>query len=81
MRKNKIAVAALQIPIPPLKQQTYISNAFKKAYSIRKKREESLQLTDEFIRSLFLYMFEDTEDYLSIWAMENEIKSFIHEKG
>lgn len=81
MRKSKIAVIALQIPIPPLKQQTYISNTLKKAYSIRKKREESLQLTDEFIRSLFLYMFEDTEDDFSIWAMENEIKSSIHEKG
>ena len=32
-----------------------------KAYGIRKKREESLKLTDDFIHSLYLHMFEDPE--------------------
>lgn len=32
-----------------------------KAYGIRKKREELLKLTDDFIHSLYMYMFEDTE--------------------
>jgi type I restriction enzyme S subunit len=81
MRKSKIAKSELQIPLPTIKKQTDISKALEKAYKIRKKREESLQLTDEFIRSLFLYMFEDTEDEFSIWSLENEIKLSIHKEG
>tara|TARA_Y100000816_G_scaffold66239_1_gene44006 strand:- start:331 stop:498 length:168 start_codon:yes stop_codon:yes gene_type:complete len=51
----------LEIKIPTIEKQKSILKSMDKAYSIRKKREESLKLTDDFIYSLYLHMFEDPE--------------------
>ena len=51
----------LEIKIPTIEKQKFILKSMDKAYSIRKKREESLKLTDDFIHSLYLHMFEDSE--------------------
>ena len=51
----------LEIKIPTIEKQKFILKSMDKAYSIRKKREESLKLTDDFIYSLYLHMFEDPE--------------------
>ena len=45
--------------LPPLPEQKRIAAILDKADGIRKKREEALQLADEFLRATFLEMFGD----------------------
>jgi len=52
-------VARYQIPLPPLPAQRRIAERLDKADAIRRKRQESLRLLDEFLRSTFLEMFGD----------------------
>lgn len=49
----------LEIPLPPLDEQRRIAAIFDKADAIRRKRQESIRLTEEFLRSTFLEMFGD----------------------
>ena len=49
----------LLIPLPPLEEQKRIAKILDKAYEIRRKRKESIRLTDELLRSTFLDMFGD----------------------
>lgn len=49
----------LSVPVPPLAEQRRIAAVLDKADGIRRKREESLQLLDGFLRSAFLEMFGD----------------------
>jgi type I restriction enzyme S subunit len=49
----------LEIPLPPLEEQKRIADILDKADAIRRKRQEALLLTDEFLRSVFLEMFGD----------------------
>jgi type I restriction enzyme S subunit len=53
--------SAEQIPIltPPLDEQRRIATILDKADAIRRKRQESIRLTEEFLRSTFLEMFGD----------------------
>lgn len=48
-----------RIPLPPLPEQKRIARILDKADAIRRKRAQSLQLTDQFLQSLFLDMFGD----------------------
>lgn len=47
------------IPLPPLSEQHRIAAILDKADAIRRKRQEALALTDEFLRSAFVEMFGD----------------------
>lgn len=47
------------IPLPPLDEQRRIAAILDKADAIRRKRQESIRLTEEFLRSTFLEMFGD----------------------
>lgn len=47
------------IPLPPLEEQKRIATILDKADAIRRKRQQAIQLADEFIRSVFLDMFGD----------------------
>ncbi len=47
------------IPLPPLKEQKRIAAILDKADAIRRKRQQAIQLADEFLRSVFLEMFGD----------------------
>lgn len=49
----------LQIPLPPLDEQRRIAAILDKADAIRRKRQESIRLTEEFLRSTFLELFGD----------------------
>jgi type I restriction enzyme S subunit len=49
----------LKIPLPPLVEQRRIAAVLDKANGVRRKRRESLQLLDAFLRSAFLEMFGD----------------------
>jgi len=48
-----------QIPLPPLEEQKRIAAILDKADAIRRKRAQALQLTDQFLQSVFLDMFGD----------------------
>jgi len=49
----------LEIPLPPLPEQKRIAAILDKADAIRRKRKEAIDLSDEFLRSVFLDMFGD----------------------
>lgn len=45
------------IPLPPLPEQKRIAAILDKADAIRRKRQEAIQLADDFLRAVFLEMF------------------------
>jgi type I restriction enzyme S subunit len=49
----------LQIPLPPLAEQKRIAAILDKADAICRKLQQSLRLSDDFLRSVFLDMFGD----------------------
>lgn len=49
----------LEIPLLPLPEQKRIAAILDKADSVRRKRQETIRLLDEFLRSVFLEMFGD----------------------
>lgn len=52
-------IRGLQIPLPPLAEQKRIAAILDKADAIRRKRQQTIQLADDFLRSVFLDMFGD----------------------
>jgi len=52
-------VRDLRIPLPPLTEQKRIAAILDKADAIRRKRQQAIQLADEFLRAVFLDMFGD----------------------
>lgn len=52
-------VRYIQIPLPPLAEQKRIAAILDKADAIRRKRQQAIQLADEFLRATFLDMFGD----------------------
>ena len=48
-----------QILLPPLSEQKRIAAILDKADAIRRKRQQAIELADEFLRSVFLDMFGD----------------------
>lgn len=47
------------IPLPPLPEQKRIAAILDKADTIRRKRQQAIQLADDFLRAVFLDMFGD----------------------
>lgn len=47
----------IKIPLPPLEEQKRIAKILDKADAIRQKRQQAIELADEFLRSVFLDMF------------------------
>lgn len=47
------------VPVPPLPEQKRIATILDKADAIRRKRQQAIQLADEFLRAVFLDMFGD----------------------
>lgn len=47
------------IPLPPLPEQKRIAAILDKADGIRRKRQQAIQLADDFLRAVFLDMFGD----------------------
>lgn len=52
-------IKATRIPLPPLEEQKRIATILDKADAIRRKRQQAIQLADEFLRAVFLDMFGD----------------------
>ena len=66
---SKRDVAELEIPLPnTLDEQRRIAAILDKADAIRRKREQVLTLADDFLRSVFLEMFDDPENNSMNWT-------------
>lgn len=67
---NKEIVQNLEIPFPPLEEQKRIAAILDKADAIRRKRQEAIKLTDEFLRAVFLDMFGDPVTNPKGWQLK-----------
>ena len=56
---SRTHIAEWEIRLPPLTEQKRIAAILDKADAIRRKRQQAIQLADEFLRSVFLDMFGD----------------------
>ena len=63
-------LAEAPLPLPPLAEQKRIAAILDKADAIRRKRQQALQLTDDFLRSTFLKMFGDPGHSLPLTIAE-----------
>ncbi|MCK4356673.1 restriction endonuclease subunit S [Candidatus Bipolaricaulota bacterium] len=63
-------VRALRVPLPPLPEQRQIAAILDKADAIRRKRQQTLNLTDQFLRSAFLDMFGDPVTNPKHWPVK-----------
>lgn len=73
--KNVASVSvlkAIKIPLPPLAVQKRIAAILDKADAIRQKRQQAINLADDFLRSVFLDMFGDPVTNPKGW----EVKKF-----
>ena len=59
VRARPAFVEKIEIPLPPLDEQKRIAAILDKADAIRRKRQQAIQLADDFLRSVFLDMFGD----------------------
>ena len=59
-----------KIPLPPLAEQKRIATILDKADAIRRKLQQSLRLSDDFLRSVFLDMFGDPVTNPKGWPVE-----------
>jgi type I restriction enzyme S subunit len=57
------------IPLPPLTEQKRIAAILDKADAIRRKRQQAIQLADDFLRAVFLDMFGDPVTNPKGWEM------------
>ncbi len=71
---NKRKLNLLEIPLPDLQTQQQIVTVLDKAQAIIQKREQSLTLLDELLRSTFLDMFGDPVLNKKGWNIERLIK-------
>lgn len=60
----------LEIPLPPLPEQKRIAAILDKADAIRRKRQQAIQLADDFLRAVFLDMFGDPATNPKGWAVK-----------
>ncbi len=66
---SKSIVEGFEIPLPPLPEQKRIAAILDKADAIRRKRQQAIQLADEFLRAVFLDMFGDPGLNPKNWPM------------
>jgi len=70
LRARPAEVEKIKIPLPPLEEQKRIAEILDKADAIRKKRKQSIELTEQFLRSAFLDMFGDPITNPKGWPTE-----------
>ena len=56
---SKSVMERIAVPVPPLKDQKRIAVILDKADAVRRKRQQTIALTEELLRSTFLEMFGD----------------------
>ncbi len=86
-------IRAIEIPLPPLHEQKRIAAILDKADTIRHKRQQAIQLADDFLRAVFLDMFGDPvtnpkgwdsckfEDLTSLVTYGLTVRPQYHEEG
>lgn len=67
---TKTAMEEREITLPPLDEQKRIAAILDKADAIRRKRQQAIQLADDFLRSVFLDMFGDPETNPKEWEVK-----------
>lgn len=67
---NKEKLEKIVIPIPSLTDQKYITQILDKADSIRQKRKRSLDLSDRYLKSVFLEMFGNPMNNSKNWNLK-----------
>ena len=67
---NKSTLLSMEIPLPPIEEQKRIAAILDKADEIRRKRRETIKLTEELLRSTFLEMFGDPVINPKGWEVE-----------
>lgn len=68
---NQGIIKETKIPLPPLAEQKRIAAILDKADAIRRKRQQAIQLADDFLRSVFLDMFGDPVTNPKGWEVRN----------
>ncbi|MFD3302146.1 restriction endonuclease subunit S [Aquipseudomonas alcaligenes] len=63
-------VKGVEIPLPPLLEQKRIAAILDKADAIRRKRQQAIQLADDFLRAVFLDMFGDPVTNPKGWSVK-----------
>ncbi|EMK0653601.1 restriction endonuclease subunit S [Pseudomonas aeruginosa] len=58
-----------EIPLPPLPEQKRIAAILDKADAIRRKRQQAIQLADDFLRAVFLDMFGEPVTNPKGWSV------------
>jgi type I restriction enzyme S subunit len=71
---TKGKLEATEIPLPPLAEQKRIADILDKADGIRRKRQQAIDLADEFLRATFLDMFGDPVTNPKRWKVSPLIK-------
>jgi type I restriction enzyme S subunit len=61
---------SIEIPLPPLDEQKRIAEILDKADAIRRKRQQAINLADDFLRSVFLDMFGDPVTNPKRWGVK-----------
>lgn len=67
---SKKTVEEFEIPLPPLDEQKRIGAILDKADVIRRKRQQAINLADDFLRSVFLDMFGDPVSNPKSWEVK-----------
>lgn len=60
-----------ELPLPPLAEQKRIAAILDKADALRRKRQQAIELADQFLRSVFLDMFGDPVSNPKGWPLES----------
>ncbi|RMT66835.1 hypothetical protein ALP29_00111 [Pseudomonas syringae pv. avii] len=68
------------VPVPPLSEQKRITTILDKANAIRRKRQQAIQLADDFLRAVFLDMFGDPVTNPKRWETF-ALRELIHLQG
>ncbi|MFK1553614.1 restriction endonuclease subunit S [Pseudomonas aeruginosa] len=67
---TKGKLEAVDIPLPPRPEQKRIAAILDKADAIRRKRQQAIQLADDFLRAVFLDMFGDPVSNPKGWEVK-----------
>jgi type I restriction enzyme S subunit len=65
-----------KIPLPPLPEQRKIAAILDKADAVRRKRQQTLELADQFLRSAFIDMFGDPVTNPKGWPIKKLSEAF-----
>jgi type I restriction enzyme S subunit len=66
---NTSVLKSWEIPLPPLTEQKRIAAILDKADAIRRKRQQAIELADDFLRAVFLDMFGDPVTNSKNWSL------------